>query len=111
MKSSTSAFVGKWRIVEMDQWDQDYIDMEEEGQITFEKRGEGGLHFGCVDASLDWRYDDSLDRVDFTFVGSDEGTEVSGRGWAKMEDKGKQMIGQILFHQGEESGFTAKKGR
>jgi hypothetical protein len=35
MKSSTSAFVGKWRIVEMDQWDQDYIDMEEEGQITF----------------------------------------------------------------------------
>ena len=83
--------------------------MEEEGQITFEKRGEGGLHFGCVDASLDWRYDDSLDRVDFTFVGSDEGTGVSGRDGAKME--GKQMIGQALFHQGEESGFKAKKGR
>ena len=69
------------------------------------------MHLGCVDASLDWRYDDSLDRVDFTFVGSDEGTEVSGRGWAKMEGKGKQMIGQALFHQGEESGFKAKKGR
>ena len=52
------------------------------------------MHFGCVDASLDWRYDDSLDHVDFTFVGTDEGTEVSGRGWAKMEGKGKQMIGQ-----------------
>jgi len=83
--------------------------MEEEGQSSFEKRGEGDLHFGCFDASLDWRYDDSLDHVDFNFVGSDEGTEVSGRGWAKME--GKQMIGQALFHQGEESGFKAKKGR
>ena len=43
-------------------------------------------------------------------MGTDEGTEVSGRGWAKMEGKGKQMIGQALFHQGDESGFKAKKG-
>ena len=95
----------------MDQWDQDYIDMEESGHLTFQKSGSGGFHVGCVDASLNWRYDDSLDRVDFTFVGSDEGTEVSGRGWAKMEGNGKQMIGQALFHQAEESGFKAKKGR
>ena len=69
------------------------------------------MHLGCVDASLDWRYDDSLDRVDFTFGRGDERTEVSGRGWAKMEGKGKQMIGQALFPQGEQSGFKAKKGR
>lgn len=42
-----------------------------------------GVHFVCVDASLDWRYDDSLDRVDFTFDGCDEGTRVSSRGWAR----------------------------
>jgi len=45
--------------------------------------------------------------VDFTFEGSDEGDQVSGRGWAKIE--GKQMVGQIVFHLGDESGFTAKK--
>lgn len=111
MKSSTSAFVGKWRIVEMDQWDQDYIDMEEPGHVTFQKSGSGGFHFGCVDASLNWRFDDSLNRVDFTFDGCDEGTEVNGRGWAKVEGDGTQMLGQIIFHQGDESGFKAKKER
>jgi hypothetical protein len=59
MKCSTPASVGKWRIIEMKQWDSDYIDEEEAGHITFEKGGSGGFHFGCVDASLDWRYDAS----------------------------------------------------
>jgi hypothetical protein len=108
-KSSASAFVGKWRIVEMEQWDQDYVDMEEPGHVTFKKGGSGGFHFGCVDATLDWRYDASIDRVDFTFEGSDEGDQVNGRGWAKIE--GKQLVGQIAFHLGDESGFKARKGK
>jgi len=29
-----TAFVGRWKITEMEQWDQDYIDMEEPGIIT-----------------------------------------------------------------------------
>jgi len=102
-----TSFVGRWRIVEMEQWDQDYVDIEETGEVSFEKRGTGGFHFGCVDASLDWRYDESINRVDFTFEGSDEGDQVSGRGWAKID--GKQMVGQIVFHLGDESGFKAKK--
>lgn len=69
------------------------------------------MHFGCVEAHRDCRYDDSLDRVDFTFEGFDEGTEVTGRGWAKIEGKGKQMVGQIVFHQSDESGFKARKAR
>ena len=60
-------------------------------------------------ASLDSRYDDSINRVDFTFEGSDEGDQVTGRGWAKIE--GKQMVGQIGFHLGDESGFKAKKAK
>ena len=102
-------FIGKWKIVEMEQWDQDYVDMEEPGHITFKKGGSGGFHFGCVDASLDWRYEASIDRADFTFDGCDEGDQVSGRGWAKIE--GKQMVGQIVFHLGDESGFKASKGK
>src|SRR6266404_1911351 len=103
MKSSKPAFVGKWRIIEMDQWDLDYVDEEEPGHITFEKRGSGGFHFGRVDGSLDWRYDATIDRVDFTFEGSDEGDQVSGRGWARVE--AKQLVGQIIFHLGDQSGF------
>ena len=104
-----SAFIGRWKITEMEQWDQDYVDMEESGNIAFEKGGSGGFHFGCVEVSLDWRYDASIDRVDFTFEGSDEGDPVSGRGWAKIE--GKQLVGQIVFHLGDESGFKARKRR
>jgi hypothetical protein len=47
--------------------------------------------------------------VDFSFQGFDEGDEVSGRGWAKVEEK--LMIGQIVFHLGENSGFNARKSR
>ena len=51
MKAMKAGFVGRWRIVEMEQWDQDYVDMEEAGQIRLEKGGSGGFHFGCVEAS------------------------------------------------------------
>ncbi len=93
----------------MEQWDQDYVDMEEPGHISFERKGAGGFHFGCADAQLDWRYDSGIDRADFTFEGYDEGDPVNGRGWAKVD--GKQMTGQIVFHLGDESGFKAKKTR
>jgi hypothetical protein len=109
MNCIKAAFVGKWRITEMDQWDQDYVDAEEPGHITLENKGLGHFHFGYVHAQLDWRYDPPIDRVEFSFLGSCEGDEMSGRGWAKIE--GKQMVGQIAFHLGDESGFKARKGK
>jgi len=85
----------------------EYIDMTEPGHITFQKGGTGQLHFGCVDAELDWQ--DGEHRVDFSFQGFDEGDEVNGRGWAKVEEK--FLVGRIIFHMGDESGFTARKHR
>jgi len=34
-------FFGKWRICEMEQWDQDFIDAEVPGYISFSKDGMG----------------------------------------------------------------------
>jgi hypothetical protein len=93
----------------MEQWDQDFVDMVSPGQITFESGGRGELHFGAVDVSLDWRTGAAGNRVDFTFEGFDEGDEVSGRGWAEL-GSGK-ITGRVFFHQGEESGFEARKAR
>jgi len=107
--SVKTAFVGRWRIIEMEQWDQDYVNMTETGHITFKKGGVGNFHFGCVDAELDWRHDDAAQRVDFTFDGMCEGDQMTGRGWAKID--GKSMVGQIVFHLGDESGFKAKKAK
>ena len=34
------AYVGKWRIVEMEQWDKDFIDEEVPGHFTIRKGAE-----------------------------------------------------------------------
>ena len=38
---SSSPFAGRWRITSMEQWDQDYIDEEEEGYFEFDEKGSG----------------------------------------------------------------------
>ena len=102
-----TSLVGRWRIVEMEQWDQEFVDLVLPGHITFTRDGRGELHFGAVDVSLDWREDATGNRVDFSFEGFDEGDEVSGMGWAERND-GK-LTGRIAFHLGDESGFVAQK--
>lgn len=109
MKRTTNKYLGRWRILEMDQWDQDFIDLSGEGHITFEKKNRGELHFRAVDCDLDCRIEKVGDqeRIEFSFVGMDEGDEVSGRGWAVLD--GDRLCGRIFFHDGEESGFVAAK--
>lgn len=91
----------------MEQCDRDFIDMVSPGEIAFAKGGAGRLHFGCVDAEMDWRFDAETERVEFTFAGVDEGDEVHGRGWAEVQ--GDRLTGRIVFHQGDESGLVASK--
>jgi len=43
--------------------------------------------------------------VEFLFEGFDEGDEVLGLGWARIQE-GK-LLGQIKFHQGDKSAFKA----
>jgi hypothetical protein len=102
-----SSFAGCWRIVEMELWDQDFVDLVSPGHITFTRDGRGELHFGAVDASLDWRTGIAENRAVFSFEGFDEGDEVTGSGWAKLS--GGQLTGSIAFHLGDESEFVAEK--
>ena len=43
-----TALVGKWRILEMERWDQGFVDVGEPGRIVFERKGTGHFHFGYV---------------------------------------------------------------
>ena len=99
--------LGKWSLVEMDQWDPNYINLEKPGYIQFKKDGSGTMHFGCVELDLAWRCDPGMKHVDFSFEGGAEGTAVSGKGWVKME--GNELLGYIAFHHGEQSGFKARR--
>ena len=48
MKEKKSNFTGIWRIVEMDTWDNDYMDMEVEAFLKIEDNGKGEFQFGLV---------------------------------------------------------------
>ena len=110
MKKTSNKFLGRWRILEMEQWDKDFIDLVGEGHITFKRGNKGSLQCGAIDCDLDCRIETfgSVELIQFSFIGEDEGDAVSGRGWALIGRDGK-LMGKILFYFGEESQFLASK--
>ena len=102
-------FLGKWLITEMEQWDKDYIDLEEDGYFAIKKKGIGEFKFGAVEGQMDYVIEKigNEERLEFTWDGSDEMDPVSGRGWITFKDK--RLYGKIYFHMGENSWFKAKK--
>ena len=102
-------YLGRWRIVDMEEWDQDYIDMEVPGYIRFEDNDSGEFQFGLVQGSMDCRVEPYADteRVEFTWEGSDEMDPVSGRGWAMIQ--ANQLHSKLYFHDSDESSFTAEQ--
>ncbi len=98
---------GRWRITEMDLWDQEAIDLV--GPAFIELKGGGGrFRFIAVDGWMDCRHSQRNGRpyVEFTWDGNDECDPASGRGWAKLEKDGS-LSGHIYFHNGDDSGFKA----
>ena len=62
--------------------------------------------FGAVQGGLDCHYGQAS--IHFTWVGSDDMTEVCGDGDAQLEDNGT-LTGDVRYHQGDESSFAARK--
>jgi hypothetical protein len=98
--------IGRWRIVEADQWDREYLDLVEPAFIRFDRDGSGELAFGVVTAGLNLDYARTV--VFFTFAGSDEGDEVSGSGSAELTEDGALDI-ELSFHNGDDAIFKAKR--
>jgi hypothetical protein len=42
------AFAGRWRIVEMDVWDNDFLDLVETAHLTFKSAADGEIAFGAL---------------------------------------------------------------
>ena len=104
MTCSGSALFGRWRIVEMEGWDADYIDMLSPGHLQLDDAG-GHIAFGMVQLTLACSC--SAIVVHFDFRGSDEGTEVSGDGDAELEPDGT-LSGKIRFDNGDDMPFIAR---
>ena len=67
--------VGRWRIVEADLWDRDYLDLVAPATMTIGADGHGEIAFGAMQASLELDYSRSM--VFFTWAGFDERDDVS----------------------------------
>lgn len=105
-----NAFTGSWRITDMELWDEEARDLLGPAYIKFGSDGTGEFRFIAVQGWMDCRFGrkDAKSLVEFSWQGSDEMDEVSGRGWAVIEGSG-ELRGRIFFHQGDDSAFTATR--
>ncbi len=104
-------FAGKWRIVEMEVWDQDYVDMEVPGFIRIGSDGTGQFQFGLVSGDIDGQVEQcgNAPRFDFSWSGQEENDPISGRGWVVIENG--ELNGRIYLHMADDSAFRAIRGK
>lgn len=98
--------IGKWRIVEADLWDKDFLDLIEPATIVFGDDGHGEIAYGAMTGTLDCEY--ARNTIFYTWIGSDEGTEVSGSGEADLQTNGTLIIEHRYYH-GDEAQLKARK--
>jgi len=98
--------VGRWRIVEADLGDNDYLDLVEPAMMTIGTDGHGEIHFGAMQASLD--LEDCRSMVFFTWAGFDEMDEVGGSGSAELMDDATIEI-EFAYHLGDEAILKAER--
>ena len=56
MKTKITPFIGSWIIVEMEAWDQEYVNMEVQGHFTIKKDGLGDFQFGLVQGEMEYAH-------------------------------------------------------
>jgi len=82
-------FTGTWRVVSSPDLDDDYLELQPEGEphVTFRRRGtrvEGNYEIGLLTGEIDGRL--RGEQLVFSFAGMDEMDEVSGSGIAVVID-------------------------
>jgi hypothetical protein len=50
-----SPFLGRWHIVSMSMWEEDYLNEEVQAFIEFDDKGGGSFQFGYVQGIIDYR--------------------------------------------------------
>jgi hypothetical protein len=83
-RPALNAFAGRWRIVAMDVWSNDVLDLAEKAHISFEGTSGGEIAFVAVKGFLDVRYvsRNGATCAEFSWQGFDDADETCGRGWA-----------------------------
>lgn len=106
MSNARQSVAGRWRIVEMPDYTEDYPDMLDPAHITFHPDGASHFAFGCVNGHFRAAGDGAT--VAFDWTGNDEMEDASGDGFAELQTDGT-LKGKIRFEHGDEATFIARK--
>ena len=98
--------VGRGRIVGADIWDRGYLDLCGPAAILIGADGHGEIAFGAMQATLDVEYGPTS--IVFTWIGFDEGDEISGEGNAELLDDGSIEI-EFEYDSGDEAVLRANR--
>ncbi len=97
---------GRWRIVEADLWERDYLDLMGPAHLTIGTDGHGEIAFGALRAGLNLEYSRSM--VFFTWTGFEEMDEAGGSGSAELLDDGTIEI-EFVYHHGNTATLRAER--
>ena len=100
----TCEIIGRWRIVEADIWDREYLDLVQPAYLNIGNDGRAEFAFGVVEAGGEIEYGKSI--VFFRWHGADEGDQITGEASAERQDNGSLEI-EISFDNGDEAILTA----
>lgn len=105
-------FRGTWHIYEMENWDEDYFNMDVQAYVEIGPSGSGEFQFGLVFGQIGGEVEriGKEERFEFTWEGSDELDPASGSGWLRLRDK-DSIEGKIKIHHGDSSTFLAKRAK
>ncbi len=109
--SESASIIGRWRITEMDNWDQEAITTwSSPASSSSVRTASAASGFIVVTGDLDCRDADRDGQpgAEFSWQGSDEGDDVSGRGLGRAQPR-RHAEGHIYFHLGDDSGFRAER--
>jgi hypothetical protein len=101
-------FEGIWHITKMENWDEDYFNMEVQAYLEIDERGSGDFQFGLVTGAIDGELttDKLGEKLEFTWEGGDD--RASGSGWLRLKDD-NTLEGMIKIHGGDSSLFLAER--
>jgi hypothetical protein len=101
-------FQGRWRIAEMDLWDNEALDLVQPAFLEF-NGNQGEMRFIAVTAWLDVRYETRSGGpvAEFSWEGVYENDPRCGRGWVAIGTAGR-LVGHFFIHNGDDSGFVCE---
>ena len=102
-------FVGRWRIIEMEVWDQHAVDLVCPAYIEIEPGLHGSSQFATVSGDIDARLRKIGNTMflEWSWWGETDTDDGCGRGWAHIKDH--RLVGRIFIHGSDDSSFIAER--